>query len=1009
MPTVELINESKGLPFNFVTDIVQDQEGFIWISGPDGICRYDGYRFWSLPSEPTDSTTLYSRETYGFGLGPRGTIWAGHPNGKISIINPVTGKVKRLDFPEAKGQIATRIFTDSKGTVWLAVNTLGIFKFQNNQFVYIDKPRHFPKDAAPSTFGVLEGINRFFETRFGTIWVATNNGLYVVSENQKKLNHVSYVSTDTKQGAFVHNILAEGDSIFWLPTYGDGIIRYELKSGKFKSYTFEKGWKGTYNIVYNAAWKNKSEILFTSWGIANFNTQTKKFSFYYDRTEWFGQLNTSNIMVDYNGTVWATSDQGLFKYNEAQQPFLFHKLKVAKSDNRSYYGVTKVIYDSVGERSLISTTMTEGLFILDKNGSMTSVQVPRHPYDEPYQILYNVAQTQDSRIIVSSRAYLSELTPQNQIKPFYELNKLLPKDKIPYFVRFLEATNGDWYVGTYGNGLFRRKKSSSQWTRFNPENNERRPASSNILALHEGKDGKIWIGYSTYGVDYYDPIVNKWKNFEPSIGDSSSVISNKFTNLAVHPNGNVWIATLDGVSIYDPKTEKFTFLKLADGLIVKPAYNIAADDFGNMWITTKKNLMMVRPDLSYRFFGYNDGLSGFIAGYKISRIGYDYMQFGTQGGFLTFKPSQIMNQAQLKSPLVFTEVRNGNAQLENFRTGQDIEINYDNNHITISFAALNYMPHKNTFLYRMKGLDNVWTETTTPLVTYSGMPSGEFSFQLKLKDGETSFLSLPINVTYPYYKTLWFRLSLILVSFWGIFLVYKLRLRQIRKVEKLKSDLKQQLAEAETKALKAQMSPHFIFNSLNSINRYIVKNEPELASTYLTKFSKLIRLILDNSNQKIISLDQELLYLKLYVELEALRFNDKFTHCMQISPEINPQSVGVPPMIIQPFIENAIWHGLLHKETPGHLDVSFKHFGSNLLCIITDNGIGRKKAAELKSKTVNKEKSYGMKITKDRLDMLNGDDKISNVEIVDMKDEMGNPLGTKVIVKIMSAEMEPEF
>ena len=120
-------------------------------------------------------------------------------------------------------------------------------------------------------------------------------------------------------------------------------------------------------------------------------------------------------------------------------------------------------------------------------------------------------------------------------------------------------------------------------------------------------------------------------------------------------------------------------------------------------------------------------------------------------------------------------------------------------------------------------------------------------------------------------------------------------------------------------------------------------------------------------------------------------------------------SIGVPPMIIQPFIENAIWHGLLHKETSGHLDVRVERFGSGLKCIITDNGIGRKKASELKIKSINKEKSYGMKITKDRLNMLNGESKVSSVEIVDLEDEEGNVLGTKVIVKIMSAELEPEF
>ncbi|MBI3218237.1 MAG: histidine kinase [Bacteroidetes bacterium] len=232
---------------------------------------------------------------------------------------------------------------------------------------------------------------------------------------------------------------------------------------------------------------------------------------------------------------------------------------------------------------------------------------------------------------------------------------------------------------------------------------------------------------------------------------------------------------------------------------------------------------------------------------------------------------------------------------------------------------------------------------------------------------------------------------------------------QLKHAEKLKREFNQQLADVEMKALKAQMNPHFIFNSLNSINWYIIKSESEKASLYLTKFSKLIRLILDNSNHKIISLDQEMSALKLYLDLEVLRFNEKFTYSIAIQPELNPLSIGVPPMIIQPFVENAIWHGLLHKESVGKLEIQIDTMPGGIQCIITDNGVGRKKAGELKSKAADKEKSYGMNITRDRLDMLNRESTVASIEIIDLEDEHNQPLGTKVIVKIVSAELEPEF
>lgn len=232
---------------------------------------------------------------------------------------------------------------------------------------------------------------------------------------------------------------------------------------------------------------------------------------------------------------------------------------------------------------------------------------------------------------------------------------------------------------------------------------------------------------------------------------------------------------------------------------------------------------------------------------------------------------------------------------------------------------------------------------------------------------------------------------------------------QLRQEEKLKREFHEQLADVEMKALKAQMNPHFIFNSLNSINWYIIKSESEKASLYLTKFSKLIRLILDNSNHKIISLDQELTALKLYLDLEVFRFNEKFAYTISIQPELNPLSIGIPPMIIQPFVENAIWHGLLHKETPGKLEIAVGQMEGGIQCVITDNGVGRKKAGELKSKAADKEKSYGMKITRDRLNMLNRETTIASIEIIDLVDEQEQASGTKVIVKIIASELESEF
>jgi LytS/YehU family sensor histidine kinase len=204
------------------------------------------------------------------------------------------------------------------------------------------------------------------------------------------------------------------------------------------------------------------------------------------------------------------------------------------------------------------------------------------------------------------------------------------------------------------------------------------------------------------------------------------------------------------------------------------------------------------------------------------------------------------------------------------------------------------------------------------------------------------------------------------------------------------------------KALRAQMNPHFIFNSLNSIQKYILQNDHFAASQYLTRFSILIRLILDHSNQNNILLSSELDLLKLYIEMEGLRFDNKFNYEIKVDTDINTDTTEVPSMLIQPYIENAIWHGLLHKEEKGNLLVAFKKGdGNNLIVTIQDDGIGRQKAADLKSKQALKKKSYGMQITEDRIQIINQTQNINATCIVeDIKDTNGNGAGTKVILTI---------
>src|SRR6185436_16983423 len=232
--------------------------------------------------------------------------------------------------------------------------------------------------------------------------------------------------------------------------------------------------------------------------------------------------------------------------------------------------------------------------------------------------------------------------------------------------------------------------------------------------------------------------------------------------------------------------------------------------------------------------------------------------------------------------------------------------------------------------------------------------------------------------------------------------------------EKKQAELHQRAVELEMQALRAQMNPHFIFNCLSSINRFIFKNDNKLASDYLTRFSRLIRMVLMNSSKKLITLEDELEMLRLYLDLERLRFKDAFDYSITTTNIVDTGSTFIPPLLLQPFCENAVWHGLMHKESKGHLNIIISQVINEnekvLHCVIEDDGVGREKAAEMKSKSAESEKSLGLKITTERLALLNQENNFSTFyKIENVLNENNEVAGTRVQLKIRYKESIEEY
>ena len=246
--------------------------------------------------------------------------------------------------------------------------------------------------------------------------------------------------------------------------------------------------------------------------------------------------------------------------------------------------------------------------------------------------------------------------------------------------------------------------------------------------------------------------------------------------------------------------------------------------------------------------------------------------------------------------------------------------------------------------------------------------------------------------------------GLVLLLIAGVFIfryIASKRRNEKLESEKKQAELQQRATELEMQALRTQMNPHFIFNCLSSINKFILKNDMDTASDYLTRFSRLIRQVLTNSQLSLIPLSDEIEMLRLYLDMERLRFSESFSYNIIYENTIEPETIYIPPMLLQPFCENAIWHGLMHKEGPGKLDIVMSIQNGELQCIIADNGIGREKATELKTKSGVKHKSFGLKITTERLALFNNEKTVDSFcRTEDIVDEKGSVAGTKVILNI---------
>jgi anti-sigma regulatory factor (Ser/Thr protein kinase) len=391
------------------------------------------------------------------------------------------------------------------------------------------------------------------------------------------------------------------------------------------------------------------------------------------------------------------------------------------------------------------------------------------------------------------------------------------------------------------------------------------------------------------------------------------------------------------------------------------------------------------------FFSTADGLSGEQVNDIF--INNDTVYMATNGG-ISYLP------ASMKLPVadITTFITRVTIDAKDTTVEKSYDLPYDKNDVTIEFSAVDLTGYYPVFQYNIN--DGNWLRLERNALELRRLASGNSNIKIRAikRDGTPSsqVASIDIFIGTPFWKSSIFW-SIVGVALFvlSIFIIQRRgRQRQRIAVEKVTTEKK--LSELEMQALKAQINPHFVFNCLNSIKGFIYDKDFGQADKYLDKFSELLRSTLDNSSSSIISLQDEITYLDNYLQLEKLRFDDKFDYFVKVEPGVDKHDCFVPAMLLQPYVENAIRHGIRHLQNrKGRITITIDKKDDHIICTINDDGVGREKAAALKNQLHTEYQSRGMQLSKRRAELYHIEQ-----DIIDEKDEKGNAMGTTIVLKI---------
>ncbi len=943
-----------GLPFINVSTIFQDSKGNLWSGGYGGLSKFDGISFTNFATKEG----LLNHFVTSISEDNQGNLWIG----TISGVNKYDSKTF-TGYTTKNGLINNAITTslkDSKGNIWFGTEK-GISKLTEGTFINFST-----KDGLVGNF-----IKCLFQDREGKIWIGTTDGISI-------FNGKTFTPVTTANGLLSNSITSitqDKENNFWIGT-SNGICKIS-SNNIFTSYTTEQGLVDNNVTAVLCDYKN---IVWVGTGKGLMKFVDGKFTRYSIKRDQNSNL-VSFLYEDFEHNLWIGTYSGLFKYRG--NPFTSYGIHDGLTSN-FIFGITR---DS--KNNLWVGSQGGGLYL----------------YEDGYFSQYNNENGLDANAVNMIYEYSpgtlwlgtdKGLTIYDGKKFTRQQNDTSSAWKEVINAIYKDSKNNIW-LGSKGK-IF--KYDGVKFTYY--------PLiglsdKCDVWTFVEDKKGTIWAGSYLGGLFKLDG--NTFHECSKQLG----LKNDTYLTSLIDTEGNLYFGALDGLWMINPNSldKQPTNFSEKDGMSSDLVYSLTFGSSQNeIWVGTNQGINKL--DIAdYKKngikniipFGKQEGFSGVECNSNGTFVDKDgAIWFGTVYGVIKYDPNEyIPNPYESRISISKYRLFYKDTVFTN-----NMHLNYDDNSITFNFSGICLTnPSKVKYSHILEEFESNWSPPSKDrFTTYSNLPPGTYTFKVISSNNEGVWNKIPATFTFTIDRPFWKTWAFIILSssFFILALIFSIRfrIRRIKNREKRKTELNKKIANIESQALRAQMNPHFIFNTLSSIQHYISNNDTDAALKYLSKFAKLMRKIMDNSKQQMISVAEELNALELYLELETMRFDKKFVYTITIDKEIDQTYDRIPSMLIQPYVENAIIHGLLPLEANGKISITMDKQNDTILCIIEDNGIGREKSKEFKKNRVQQHKSMGMSITKERLDILNSSlNSNINAEIIDIF-ENGKASGTKV-------------